>query len=87
MRDTSWAGDVARLERALERVADQRSSHLRDAEDIRQAMTVYFDVIGKLGALDLLGAPDAIPRLSQLRVRSTLRFFENAFFVGNRTGE
>jgi cytochrome P450 len=50
----------------------------RDAEDIRQAMTVYFDVIGKLGALDLLGAPDAIPRLSQLRVHSTLRFFENA---------
>ncbi|HEY2481778.1 MAG TPA: cytochrome P450 [Caulobacteraceae bacterium] len=50
----------------------------RDAEDIRRAMTVYFDVIGKLGALDLLGAPEVIPRLSQLRVRSTLRFFEGA---------
>lgn len=50
----------------------------RDAEDIRRAMTVYFDVIGRLGALDLLGAPDAIPRLSQLRARSTVRFFETA---------
>jgi cytochrome P450 len=50
----------------------------RDAEEIRRAMAVYFDVIGKLGALDLLGAPDAFPRLSQLRVRSTQRFFERA---------
>jgi len=50
----------------------------RDAEDIRRAMCVYFDTIGRLGALDLIGAPNFIPRLSQLRVRGTLRFFEAA---------
>ena len=47
-----------------------------DAEDIRLAMTTYFNSIGKISPLDLLGVPDFVPRLSRLRVRSTLRFFE-----------
>jgi cytochrome P450 len=46
------------------------------AEDIRVAMATYFNTIGKISALDILGAPDFIPRLSRLRVRSTLKFFE-----------
>ena len=50
----------------------------RDAEEIRVAMSVYFDTIGKLGLLDLLGAPEFVPRLNRLRARSTLRFFESA---------
>jgi cytochrome P450 len=47
-----------------------------DAEDIRAAMVTYFNTIGKISPLDLLGVPDFVPRLSRLRVRSTLKFFE-----------
>jgi cytochrome P450 len=47
-----------------------------DAEDIRVAMATYFNTIGKISPLDILGMPDFIPRLSRLRVRSTLKFFE-----------
>jgi cytochrome P450 len=47
-----------------------------DAEDIRIAMATYFNTIGKISPLDVLGVPDFIPRLSRLRVRSTLKFFE-----------
>jgi cytochrome P450 len=47
-----------------------------DAEDIRMAMATYFNTIGRISPLDLLGVPDFIPRLSRLRVRSTLKFFE-----------
>lgn len=47
-----------------------------DAEDIRIAMTTYFNTIGKISPLDILGVPDFVPRLSRLRVRSTLKFFE-----------
>jgi cytochrome P450 len=50
----------------------------RDADAIRMAMRTYFDTIGKIGPLDILGAPDFVPRLNQIRVRSTLRFFETA---------
>jgi cytochrome P450 len=49
-----------------------------DAEQIRAAMATYFNTIGKISPLDLLGAPEFIPRLSRLRVRPTLRIFETA---------
>jgi cytochrome P450 len=49
-----------------------------DAEQIRTAMVVYFNTIGKISSLDLIGAPNFIPRLSRLRVRPTLKFFEAA---------
>src|SRR5258708_1548671 len=47
-----------------------------DAEDIRMAMATYFNTIGKISPLDILGVPDFVPRLGRLRVRSTLKFFE-----------
>jgi len=50
----------------------------RAAEEIRDAMSVYFNTIGKIDPLDLIGLPPSVPRLSHLRVRSTLRFFESA---------
>jgi cytochrome P450 len=50
----------------------------RDAEDIRRGMATYFDIIGQVSALDLLGAPEIIPRLGKFRVRATLRLFEAA---------
>jgi cytochrome P450 len=50
----------------------------RDAEEIRAAMSTYFNTIGKIDLLDLIGLPPSVPRISHLRVRSTLRFFESA---------
>ena len=50
----------------------------RDAEEIRDAMGVYFNTIGKIDPLDLIGLPPSVPRISHLRVRSTLRVFEAA---------
>ncbi|HET6838236.1 MAG TPA: cytochrome P450 [Bradyrhizobium sp.] len=47
-----------------------------DAESIRHAMAAYFNGIGKISTLDILGVPDFVPRLSRFRVRATLRFFE-----------
>ena len=47
-----------------------------DAEDIRKAMTTYFNTIGRISPLDILGVPDFVPRLSRLRVQATLKFFE-----------
>jgi cytochrome P450 len=50
----------------------------RAPEEIRSAMNIYFNTIGRIDPLDLLGLPPSVPRLSHLRVRSTLRFFETA---------
>jgi len=50
----------------------------REREQFRAAMSVYFNTIGRIDILDLLALPPAVPRLSHLRVRSTLRFFEAA---------
>jgi cytochrome P450 len=50
----------------------------RDAEEFRGAMGVYFNTIGRIDPLDLLGLPAAVPRISHWRVRATLRFFEAA---------
>jgi cytochrome P450 len=47
-----------------------------NAEDIRLAMVTYFNTIGKISPLDVLGVPDLVPRLSRVRIRSTLNFFE-----------
>ena len=49
-----------------------------EPEEIRDAMSVYFNTIGKIDPLDLIGLPPSVPRISHLRVRSTLRFFEEA---------
>jgi cytochrome P450 len=47
-----------------------------DAEAVRVAMATYFNTIGKISPLDLLGVPDFVPRFGRLRVRATLKFFE-----------
>jgi cytochrome P450 len=39
-------------------------------------MSTYFNTIGQISPLDLVGVPDFVPRLSRFRVRSTLKFFE-----------
>ncbi|WP_108519553.1 cytochrome P450 [Bradyrhizobium algeriense] len=49
-----------------------------NAEEARRAMVTYFNTVGRIDPLDLLGMPDWIPRINHLRVRSTLRFFERS---------
>ena len=50
----------------------------RDSEQFRLAMTAYFNSIGRISPLDLMGVPDFVPRMARLRVRSSLKFFEAA---------
>ncbi len=48
-----------------------------DLDEFRMAMNAYFAVIGKIGALDLFGVPDFVPRPGRARLRETLGYFEN----------
>jgi cytochrome P450 len=48
-----------------------------DPDEFRVSMTEYFRVAGLIGLLDLIGAPDYIPRPGRWRIRSTLKYFEN----------
>ena len=47
-----------------------------DYDEFRSAMNAYFAVIGRIGALDLLGVPQSVPRPGQARLRRTLDYFE-----------
>ncbi|HLH88377.1 MAG TPA: cytochrome P450 [Xanthobacteraceae bacterium] len=55
-------------------------------EEFRGAMRSYFDTIGRIDPFDLLGLPDAIPRLTRLQARGALRFFDTAVdtIIANR---
>jgi len=48
-----------------------------DPDEFRLSMTEYFRAAGRIGLLDLIGAPDYIPRPGRSRIKSTLRYFEN----------
>ncbi len=48
-----------------------------DLDEFRAAMNAYFAVIGRIGALDLFGVPDFVPRPGRARLRETLSYFEN----------
>ena len=50
----------------------------RDPAEFQKAVTSYFNTIGRLDPLDLLGAPKFIPRLGRLRGRAALEFFQKA---------
>jgi cytochrome P450 len=50
----------------------------RGAEEIRVAMKGYFDTIGRIDPLDLLGLPAVVPRPSRWRLRPMMRLFEEA---------
>ena len=45
-------------------------------DEFRTAMDAYFAVIGRFGALDLLGAPKFVPRPGRRRLRRTMVYFE-----------
>ncbi len=47
-----------------------------DPDEFRLSMTEYFRVAGRIGLLDLIGAPDYIPRPGRWRIKPTLKYFE-----------
>jgi cytochrome P450 len=47
-----------------------------DLDAFRAAMNDYFGAIGRIGVLDLMGAPDYVPRLGRRRLRHTMAYFE-----------
>ncbi|MCC8984010.1 cytochrome P450 [Bradyrhizobium acaciae] len=47
-----------------------------DLDEFRMAMNAYFSVIGRIGALDLLGVPKYVPRPGHRRLRATMAYFE-----------
>jgi cytochrome P450 len=51
---------------------------MRDAEEIRAAMALYFNAIGRIGVLDLIGMPALVSRTVRFRARAALRLFESA---------
>lgn len=49
-----------------------------DPEELLSAMSRFFAAVGQLDPADLLDFPDWVPRISQMRSRSSIRFFETA---------
>jgi cytochrome P450 len=50
----------------------------REPSAFQRAVTSYFETIGRVDPLDLLGAPDFLPRLRRRRGRAALEFFDSA---------
>ena len=50
----------------------------REASEFQQAVSRYFETIGKVDPLDVLGAPDFLPRVARIRGRDSLAFFARA---------
>ncbi|UDL96478.1 cytochrome P450 [Lichenihabitans sp. PAMC28606] len=50
----------------------------RTTDEFATAVTSYLDVIGKLDPLDVLDAPEWVPRVGKWQSRPTLTFFEDA---------
>ena len=50
----------------------------REPSAFQRAVSSYFETIGRVDPLDLLGAPDFVPRLRRRRGRGALQFFDSA---------
>ncbi len=50
----------------------------RDPGEFQRAVSRYFDTIGRIDPLDLIGAPQFLPRFGRMRGRDTLDFFARA---------
>lgn len=59
----------------------------RDPDALSHAITRYFEAIGPIDPLDVLGLPEWLPRIGRIRSRPALRFFEEVVdeLVGART--
>jgi cytochrome P450 len=51
---------------------------VREASAFQRAVSSYFETIGRIDPLDLLGAPAFVPRLRRRRGRGALQFFDSA---------
>ena len=49
-----------------------------DPSEVRRAMSIYFDAIGRIDPFDILDLPERVPRLTRLGARPALRFFDSA---------
>ncbi|MGJ4944425.1 cytochrome P450 [Bradyrhizobium sp. HKCCYLS1011] len=47
-----------------------------DLDEFRLAMNAYFATIGRIGALDLFGVPEIVPRPGRRRLKQTMSYFE-----------
>lgn len=50
----------------------------RTTEEFRSQMRIYFDSIGRIDPLDVLGFPAFVPRWTKWRARPAMRFFDDA---------
>jgi cytochrome P450 len=46
--------------------------------ELRSAMRIYFDSLGRIDPFDLLNLPDFVPRIGRLRARAAVRVFHHA---------
>jgi cytochrome P450 len=49
-----------------------------NGSELRAAMRVYFDSLGRIDPFDLLNLPDFVPRIGRLRTRAAVRLFHQA---------
>lgn len=49
-----------------------------DAEEIRRGMKTYFEAVGKLDPLDVLGIARLVPQFARSKAQAELQFFESA---------
>jgi len=58
----------------------------RKPGEFQAAITRYFDTFGRVDPLDLLGAPDFVPRIARWRGRTSLKFYDEAVeaIIGSR---
>jgi cytochrome P450 len=47
-----------------------------DLDEFRDAMNAYFGTLGRIGALDLFGVPEFVPRPGRRQLQKTLAYFE-----------
>ncbi len=50
----------------------------REASQFQRAVSRYFDTFGRIDPLDVLGAPDFLPRIGRIRGREAVAFFNAA---------
>jgi cytochrome P450 len=50
----------------------------RAATQFQQAVSRYFDTVGRIDPLDVIGAPDFLPRINRMRGKGSLAFFADA---------
>jgi cytochrome P450 len=74
-RRIDMSGEMARLTLEILEHTLFSSGLGRNAGEFQQAVTRYFDTIGRVGLLDLIGLPKFLSRLRRRKGRSTVEWF------------